>query len=277
MEHEMEKKPDDSPYALIVKKYQEIVRAEYPAYAASWPVASGANIRIGTCDGWMVFFLEHSGNLNMHSQTGIGDIPISATGVSEIRLENIEEVRERLERHFRAKPDDAVFLAPPSGIVLESEFHSMLKRHELVAGIAPMKIFLSHKSPDKGLVRDFKRTLELLGFDPWLDEDAMTAGTQLERGILQGMHESCAAVFFLTPKFSDESFLAAEINYAIAEHRKRPEKFSIITLLLPEENQRPPIPALLAPFVWKEPATHLEGIREVLRALPLKVGAVRWR
>ena len=40
------------------------------------------------------------------------------------------------------------------------------------------RVFLSHRGKDKELVRKFKRILELLGFDPWLDEDAMPAGTK---------------------------------------------------------------------------------------------------
>ncbi|MGT2429380.1 TIR domain-containing protein [Cupriavidus basilensis] len=50
-----------------------------------------------------------------------------------------------------------------------------------------MKIFLSHKSADKPLVRQFKQTLDELGFDPWLDEDAMNAGAELERAPAQGL------------------------------------------------------------------------------------------
>ena len=67
------------------------------------------------------------------------------------------------------------------------------------------------------LVRAFKDTLQLLGFDPWLDEDAMVAGTKLERGIPTGFERSCAAVFFVTPNFSDENYLATEVDYAIQE------------------------------------------------------------
>lgn len=60
-----------------------------------------------------------------------------------------------------------------------------------------MKIFLSHKSEDKtSIVRDYKQTLQILGFEPWIDEDAMVAGTRLERGILQGFKESCAVFFY---------------------------------------------------------------------------------
>lgn len=45
------------------------------------------------------------------------------------------------------------------------------------------KIFLSHKGSDKEKVVDIKDTLELLGYNPWLDDDAMPAGTSVDRGI----------------------------------------------------------------------------------------------
>ena len=84
-----------------------------------------------------------------------------------------------------------------------------------------MKLFLSHKSSDKSKVREYKKTLEEMGFDVWLDEDAMPAGTQLHRGILQGFKDSCAAIFFVTPDYVDEGFLETEINYAIDEKMKK--------------------------------------------------------
>jgi hypothetical protein len=48
---------------------------------------------------------------------------------------------------------------------------------------APTKIFLSHPGIDKPLVREFRETLELLGLEPWLHEDAMPAGVPLERAL----------------------------------------------------------------------------------------------
>lgn len=77
------------------------------------------------------------------------------------------------------------------------------------------RIFLSHKSANKPLARQYSDVLRLLGFDPWLDEEAMPAGTELNRGILQGFNDSCAAVFLITPAFMDEKYLRTEINYAV--------------------------------------------------------------
>ncbi len=142
----------------------------------------------------------------------------------------------------------------------------------------PRKVFLSHKSSDKALVIDFKETLDLLGYETWLDEEAMPAGTTLERGLLQGMQESCAVVFFITSSFEDEGYLETEINYAIQEKRDKGGEFSIITLLLKgDDDETAPIPDLLRPYVWKTPRTHLEALREIIRALPIVPGNGEWR
>lgn len=140
------------------------------------------------------------------------------------------------------------------------------------------RVFLSHKGANKEFVSDFKETLELLGYEPWLDDEAMPAGTRLERGLLQGMKDSCGVVFFITPEFKDEGYLAAEIDYAIAEERSKGDKFAIITLqFVGDGGRKAPIPDLLRPFIWKMPKTDLEALREIVRALPVVSGPVDWR
>ncbi len=140
------------------------------------------------------------------------------------------------------------------------------------------KVFLSHKGIDKANVVNFKKTLELLGYEPWLDDDEMPAGTLLERGLLKGMKESCGVVFFITPSFSDEGYLQAEIDYAIQEKRRKEDKFTIITLLFDSaDDGKTQIPDLLKSYVWKAPKTSLEALQEIVRALPITVGKVDWR
>ena len=141
------------------------------------------------------------------------------------------------------------------------------------------RIFLSHKGSDKDTVIDFRETLEELGYEPWLDDDAMPAGTLRERGLLRGMQASCAAVFFVTPSFEDEGYLATEIDYAIEEKRRKGDRFAIITLRLEGsgDDPAPKIPDLLNRYIWKTPRTPLEGLREIVRALPIVPRKVDWR
>lgn len=142
----------------------------------------------------------------------------------------------------------------------------------------PQNIFLSHKGIDKPIVREYHNLFKELGFDPWLDEDAMAAGEALHRALLKGMQDSCAAVFFVTPNYVDDGYLEQEIDYAITEKMKKREKFSIITLALPDkEGKRGEIPEMLKRYVWKTPETHLEAFREIVRALPITSGVKTWR
>ncbi len=128
------------------------------------------------------------------------------------------------------------------------------------------------------MVRRFHEVLETLGFEPWLDEEAMPAGTERDRGILQGFKKSCAAIFFITPNFKDESFIRNEINYAIDEKTQKSDSFSIITLVFSDEHgNKGSVPDLLHTYIWKEPKTEMEALIEIIKALPIKLGAIDWK
>lgn len=156
-------------------------------------------------------------------------------------------------------------------------YNNFLKRSRSEMKLIDSKIFLSHKSADKTRVREYSNTLKSLGFEVWLDEDAMRAGVELERSLLNGFSESCAAVFFVTPNYVDESFLRTEVNYAIAEKRKKGDRFSLITLALNDGNGNVKIPDLLEPYVWKEPQSDLVGIQEIVKALPIGIVRHDWK
>jgi hypothetical protein len=141
----------------------------------------------------------------------------------------------------------------------------------------PKEIFLSHKSADKELVREIAITLTAIGFSPWLDEDKMKAGANLERSIREGFSNSCAAVFFITPNFADEGYLATEIDYALAEKREKGDRFSIITLLIQGENgEVGEVPKMIRQYVWKA-VQPVEILRTIIEALPVYLEKVVWK
>lgn len=149
---------------------------------------------------------------------------------------------------------------------------------EILEHSMPKKIFLSHKGTNKPIVEDYYNVLREIGFTPWFDKDALVAGVPLERGLLNGMKESCAAVFFITPDFKDENYLATEIDYAIAEKREKKDKFAIITLVLPgEDGKKGSVPELLKRFVWKEPDNNIQALHEILRSLPIETDTIVWK
>lgn len=136
-----------------------------------------------------------------------------------------------------------------------------------------VKIFLSHKTIDKPLVYRYFTALKEVGFDPWLDEPEMPAGSNVERSIFDGFEKSCAAVFFITENFVDERYLAAEVDYAIMQKRHKDKKFSIITL---RYSEAAPVPKLLTPYVYRDIDNDLQGFYEIIRALPIETGPIRW-
>lgn len=138
------------------------------------------------------------------------------------------------------------------------------------------KIFLCHSSADKELVREYKQTLEALGLEPWLDEDAMAAGVSLGEAIRKGVSESCAAVFFVSDDFEVSDYIAAEIDHAIEQKAEHDDQFALVTLFLGEEGAADKVPKKLRNYLWKEPKSQLEALREILRGLPLQLGSPRF-
>lgn len=136
----------------------------------------------------------------------------------------------------------------------------------------PKRIFLSHKSSNKPMVREYAKTLQQLGLSPWLDEDDLKAGDTLDRALNKGISDSVAAVFFITPQYEDKRYLASEIDYAIGK-KQDSDDLTIITLSIADaEGNRGEIPDLLKRYVWKEinHDEHLKGLREILKALPFE-------
>lgn len=164
------------------------------------------------------------------------------------------------------KLGDAIDLASPEERSMQAVPLKYIPR------INEVRIFLSHKSQDKPMVKRYYQALVDLSFSPWLDEPDMPAGTNLERGILQGFEESCAAVFFITENFKDENYLATEVDYAVMQKRKKGNKFTIITLRYAGN-----VPELLKPYTWATVSNDLEGFHELLRALPVQAGPIRWK
>jgi hypothetical protein len=233
-------------------------------------------LRIST-KGWGIFVFTHSGTRGFQESIGVGKLERDLIGFDDITEQNKSVIRGRVEQFFQVRDCDAVIFVDPNGFISPTELDYMLRKHEYFMKIAPIKLFLSHKGTDKPLIREYMKTLKELGFSPWLDEDAMSAGVELERGILQGFEESCAAIFFVTPNYKDENYLATEINYAISQKRKKGDKFAIVTLVLEANGEKGKVPELLHQYVWKEPKTDLEVIREIVKAIPIKLGEAFWK
>lgn len=255
-------------FQALLNSYKDIVRQKYPDLLSNWPLLNSViDVKPAAYNGCEITIFRHKTDTNaIFRVSGLGQLPRNIIGYDEIVESNKEEVRQRIIEHFELKDKDGVLFLSAS-VNFQDELFQLLKRHEAAMNIKPVKIFLSHKSENKKLVRDVKKTLELIGFEPWIDEDAMSAGAKLERSIRQGFTDSCAVVFFVTPEFKDEHYLESEIDYAIEEKRNKKDGFQIITIVMGDGD----VPVLLRPYVWKKPNSELEMLREIIKALPIKI------
>jgi len=140
----------------------------------------------------------------------------------------------------------------------------------------PSRIFLSHSTADKPLVRPFESALREFRYEPWLDESAMTAGVRLHSGLKTGLQNSCAAVFFLTANFKDERYLAEEVAIALEEKRRRPDQFAIIPIDFSTLGATVPVPDRLKEFVRVTSSTDMAVLVQLIRALPIRPGRPLW-
>ncbi|MDI1480371.1 toll/interleukin-1 receptor domain-containing protein [Polyangium sp. y55x31] len=273
---------------LIVDRYRTIVGSVFPG-VAPWPVVSGWNVVNARYGSALILLLKHTGFAGLKQTSQLTVLHRAQVGVDAITRGNRHLVKEQLEPLLRPGPYDLLLVLEDAivsqegdrveyripGDVIDEQLVEAAVKHAFAQGLLPMRVFLSHKNADKPKVREYYETLKLLGFDPWLDEHAMAAGANLERALLEGMNQSCAAIFFVTPNYQDERFLATEVDYAIQQKRKKGDLFSIVTLVFDQGDKKGVVPDLLRTFVWKEPTSDLEALREILKALPLKVGPVR--
>ena len=64
----------------------------------------------------------------------------------------------------------------------------------------------------------------------------------------------------------------------ITEKLQKGNKFSIITLVFQDATGKTgEVPELLKTYVWKQPSSDLEALQEIIKALPVKLGEVRYK
>lgn len=264
----------------LMDAYRVLVTNRFPHHASGWPLLLGYDLRTVGLPGGTAFIFEDTRNSAVMNFSGLGELTAGDLGLLQVDETNADQTRGWIERRYNVREQDGVLITLSKGnnhFLPPGQLEGLLHKHAQYLGLTPMRIFLSHKGVDKEMVRRFQRLLKELGFDPWLDDDAMPAGVQPDRAILQGFKDSCAAVFFVTPDFKDETWLATEVEYARAEKRAKASRFAIITLCLTKDGAQGEVPELLKNYVYKKPAHELEAFLEIVRALPLKLGEPRFR
>ena len=260
---------------VILDIYKQLVNKEYPNHSRRWPIINGIS-KLSTFDlgnNYIIFLYKNSPFSPVITSSGSSLIP-SDIGFDEVTPNNINMIREYFRKTYHVNYDDGLFILHRDLSNLSSEIEENLISHKNYLGLLPMKIFLSHKSKDKSKVREFKNILQKLGFSPWLDEEELKAGDKLNRSLLKGMQESCAAIFFITDNYEDTQYLSDEVDYAKNRAMEDPN-FKIITLVFNEANHN--IPQLLRHYVWKNVDSDLSALGYIIDAVPLQIGEIRYK
>ncbi|MEQ1718420.1 MAG: toll/interleukin-1 receptor domain-containing protein [Hyphomicrobium sp.] len=84
---------------------------------------------------------------------------------------------------------------------------------EIESALDQPRVFLSHSSEDKALVRHFCAKLQTYGFRPWLDELELKPGDQLSHSIEQALEKSDLLLVFLSAASSKSVWLQHELAY----------------------------------------------------------------
>lgn len=229
--HNLVPKSDDGKVNIddaLLKAYEIYVKENMPDSVIAWPIISGSNRIKGMFKNYIICIFKHTGNNGYVNTNSIGKISLNLKSGDE---NNVEVIRRELQRHFNLSTYDSIFIIadhyPAADFQREITVNFM--KHKVIMNKEPMKIFLSHKGANKETVRKYNNILKTLGFSPWLDEEAMAAGSNLNRAILDGVADSCATVFFITDAYIDENYLSDEVDYSIERIKENPN-FKIITL-----------------------------------------------
>jgi hypothetical protein len=103
------------PSERIVDAYRQLVNERHPAQLAAWPVVSGHDALVGGFRGWLVFWLRHTGRLDMHSN-GVGELSAALLTVDDlINQEDRTRARRALQNYFDAKAKDSIVFVRPDG------------------------------------------------------------------------------------------------------------------------------------------------------------------
>jgi hypothetical protein len=111
-----------------------------------------------------------------------------------------------------------------------------------------LRIFLSHSSTDKPIVRRLYERLYDEGFEPWLDEQMLLPGQDWEHEIRKAIHDTDVVIVCLSRgSINKTGYIQREIKYVLDVADERPEG---IIFLIPLKLEDIEIPMRLSRWQW---------------------------
>ena len=89
----------------------------------------------------------------------------------------------------------------------------------------PLRIFISHCSKDKAVVRELYQRLESqAGLEPWLDEEKISIGEDWDREIRRTLRQAQVAIICLSPNaIKARGYFQREIKFILDTAARRPK------------------------------------------------------
>lgn len=95
----------------------------------------------------------------------------------------------------------------------------------------PISVFLSHHSADKPAIRQLATALTRRGLLPWLDEDRLSLGVDIDQQLTQAIRAGVVTVVLLTPDSLASGWVDQELRLAMElEARSDPPRRCILPL-----------------------------------------------
>ena len=92
-------------------------------------------------------------------------------------------------------------------------------------------IFVSHSSKDDVLVKALGKSLEIQGFEPWIDSRRLKGGDALEPKIKEAIKQARAFIVVLSLNAINSPWILKEVQYALKVKKNQGEDYPVIPLL----------------------------------------------
>jgi hypothetical protein len=127
-----------------------------------------------------------------------------------------------------------------------------------------MRVFLSHSSQDKAVVRELYQKLSKDGFDVWFDEESLLPGQDWDREIVHAVRHANIVIICLSPTSVTKSgYFQKEIRLALDAAAEKPDG---AIFNIPARLEECNVPESLSRYQWVD-LYKPEGYARLIKAL----------
>lgn len=157
--------------------------------------------------------------------------------------------------------------------------------------ISYVRVFISYTRSFEARVKRIYELLKTIGVSPWWDKEDAHHGTIPDK-IFNGIHDSCLVVFLITSDFTDQGYIADEIDQALHRLRnpllRNPSRFELLPIIVLEDTDRdtdfPDLRSARGParildrgIIYQPARTDADIIGHIVEAMPVRIGVTKWK